>query len=180
MSNETSDNIKLPDALKAAGFKPQEISGLPEGVTAFVGNSPDAAPKPSDPWEGFEVIDTYSRAQAIADGVLVDLMQGETGTLVREAGFKYPIAMTVGAFSEAVAPIGEDLPPGQSITGRLRDVLQVLKAAILKSPPGNRVDFPVLVDKDGQGHHKTVKLYSLCGPGDDAEPVITIMLPWED
>jgi len=34
-----------------------------------------------------EVISSYSRAQAIDDGVLVDLMQGELASLVREAGF---------------------------------------------------------------------------------------------
>ena len=32
-----------------------------------------------------------------------------------------------------------------------------------------------------QGHNRkeTVTLWSICGPGDDAEPVITIMLPEE-
>lgn len=30
------------------------------------------------------------------------------------------------------------------------------------------------------GSHNEVKLWSLCGPGDDAAPVITIMLEGED
>ncbi len=28
--------------------------------------------------------------------------------------------------------------------------------------------------------YKTVTLRAVCGPGDRGEPVITIMLPWED
>jgi hypothetical protein len=43
---------------------------------------------------------------------------------------------------------------------------------------GDRVDFKVLFD---QGNKKVMAdLYSLCGPGDEGEPVITIMLPGED
>jgi hypothetical protein len=36
------------------------------------------------------------------------------------------------------------------------------------------------VDVDGDGHHELVKLWALCGPGDDARPVITLMLEGED
>lgn len=44
-----------------------------------------------------EVIFTYTRKQAIEDGVLVDLMQDEMAKLVREAGFRIPIVMTSAA-----------------------------------------------------------------------------------
>jgi len=40
----------------------------------------------------------------------------------------------------------------------------------------DRVRFQVRVDVDGDGRHELVNLWSLCGPGDDARPVITIML----
>ncbi|MCZ6689953.1 MAG: hypothetical protein O7H41_10150 [Planctomycetota bacterium] len=127
-----------------------------------------------------EPISVYTRAQAIEDGVLVDLMQGETAPLVREAGFKFPIAMTAGAFSEAVAPIDVDLPAGQDLKGRLWDVLVVLKWKIWKgASSGQEVRFQVVVYQ-GNGKSETVKLKSLCGPGDNMEPVITIMLPEED
>ena len=53
-----------------------------------------------------EPINVYTRRQAIEDGVLVDLMQPETAGLVREAGFKFPVAMTAGAFAATVAEIG--------------------------------------------------------------------------
>jgi hypothetical protein len=123
---------------------------------------------------------TYTRAQAIADGVLVDLMQKGTVQVVREAGFKFPVAMTVEAFGECVGGLyGEKLPAGQDAEGRLWDVLMVLRAAIRKLPPGcDRVDFQVDV-WDGC-KSQTVKLWSHCGPGDHGEPVLTIMLEGQD
>jgi hypothetical protein len=40
--------------------------------------------------------------------------------------------------------------------------------------------FSVLVDVKGNGRKEKVDLYSVCGPGDDAAPVLTIMLRGED
>jgi hypothetical protein len=123
-----------------------------------------------------EPISIYTRRQAIEDGVLVDLMQPETLPLVREAGFKFPVAMTSGAWKAAIGPIGGKPPDGQDLKGRLWDVLWMLKIAIRAIRPlaTTRIDFQVRVSG------RLVPLYSVCGPGDDAEPVITIMLPGED
>jgi hypothetical protein len=123
-----------------------------------------------------EPISVYTRTQAIEDGVLVDLMQPETADLVREAGFKFPIAMTVGAWEQAVGLVGRPLPPGQDLKGRLWDVLWMLKIAIKAIRPlaATKVDFSVRVSG------RLVPLHSVCSPGDDAEPVITILLPGED
>ena len=52
-----------------------------------------------------EPISIYTRQQAIKDGVLVDLMQPETVSLVREAGIKFPIAMTNAAWTAAIVTI---------------------------------------------------------------------------
>lgn len=120
----------------------------------------------------------YSRRQAIEDGVLVDLMQPETVGLVREAGFKFPIAMTVGAFAATVAEIDKPLPAGQDIHGRLWDVLWMLSCAIKGAGSTDRIKFRVSVWNGRR--RQEVKLWSLCGPGDDAAPVITIMLEGED
>jgi len=123
-----------------------------------------------------EPISSYSRRQAIEDGVLVDLMQEETAGLVREAGFKFPVAMTSGAWEAAIGPIAGKLPDGQDLKGRLWDVLWMLKIAIRAIRPlaTTRIDFQVRVSG------RLVPLYSVVGPGDDAEPVITILLPGED
>jgi hypothetical protein len=174
MSDERNDRIrpsaagKLLDAetweaLKAMGVSEQELLEA----------------QPFGP-----MIASYTRRQAIDDGVLVDLMQGQTAELVRQAGFRLPIAMTATAYGEAVSHVGGDvaaaLPAGQSIAGRMWDLLMVLHAAIRKARPGvDRVHFRLLVD-DGGGHRRTVRLWCQVGPGDDAEPVMTVMLEGED
>jgi len=185
------NELNLPDTLNAIGFKQQEIPGLPEGVTAFVGDKTPQEPEPSDPWEGFEVISTYSRAQAIADGVLVDLTaDGETKLLVEEAGILLPIAMTTTAFHATVLAgtteneSGEFIfPAGQSTKGRLWDVLMVLRYSIRaanRKGDTDRVTFKVDVDTNGDGKHTTVNLWCQCGPGDGGEPVLTVMCEGED
>jgi len=124
-------------------------------------------------------ISVYTLQQAIEDGVLVDLMQSETAGLVREAGFRFPVAMTTTAFCATVGEIDKPLPAGQDLQGRLWDVLGMLKLAIKSSKPGSdRVSFRVDV-WDGKRRNK-VNLWSLCGPGDNGGPVITIMLEGED
>ncbi len=67
-----------------------------------------------------EVISTYSRAQAIADGVLVD-----AGPMAAEAGFKWPVALTAAAWVDCVAWSDEDNHQQgyQDESGRLWDVL---------------------------------------------------------
>jgi hypothetical protein len=70
-------------------------------------------------------------------------MQPETVSLVREAGFKYPVAMTAGAFAATVAEISESLPEGQDIQGRLWDVLWMLACAIKTASSTDRVKFRV-------------------------------------
>jgi hypothetical protein len=135
----------------------------------------------------------YSRAQAIVDGVLVDLT-GATDDrgqrLSQQAGFKLPIAITRTAWAKTIEaggrwrPDGDgevlELKGGQSLTGRLWDVLWMLRAACDRAGNADRVNFEVLVDVNGDGHNESVKLWALCGHGDDAEPVITIMLEGED
>ena len=137
------------------------------------------------------VIFAYTRAQAIADGVLVDLSQTRE---VKEAGFRYPLAMTCAAYEACISAGGEwvaeeegpgeilQLPCGQSSEGRLWDVLTMMRHAIRSAHLINseRVSFSVLVDVNGDGKHRTVRLWSLVGPGDTRAPVITIMLEGED
>ena len=140
-----------------------------------------------------EPIHTYTRAQAIADGILVDLTtatddQGQR--LCQQAGFKIPVAMTQTAWAKTVEAGGTwkptddgetlELKGGQSPTGRLWDLLHMLKVACGRAGSTDRVHFQVLVDVQGDGQHTLVKLWAQCGPGDDARPVITIMLEGED
>ena len=84
-----------------------------------------------------EVIFSYTRAQAIADGVLMDVSE-----LAQESGFRFPVAVTAGVWAECVAvPDGVE---GQDETGRLWDVL--------RGHPRSNSNFPlVLVSSEVPG-----------------------------
>jgi hypothetical protein len=140
-----------------------------------------------------EPIFRYTRAQAIADGVLIDLtaaFDDKVQWLCAQAGFKVPLAITRAAWAQTIEaggiwkPDGDgevlELKGGQSLTGRLWDVLWILRVASGKAANSDRVHFQVLVDVHGDGRHETVNLWALCGPGDDDQPVVTIMIEGED
>lgn len=122
-----------------------------------------------------EVISEYSRATAIEDGDLVDVTE-----TAKEAGFKFPVAITRTLYDGYIVPDPRSVPYGQSERGRLWDVLSVLNFVIRASRGStDRVLFKVrFIMKTKQVRDIVIK--SMCGPGDNAEPVITIMLRDED
>ncbi len=125
-------------------------------------------------WDDAKVISEYSRAQAIDDGALVDVSE-----LAKEAGITFPVAMTRTAWAETVK-VPKGLEGCQDETGRLWDVVYMLRCSIRKSK-GREVRYGVHVRNDKRERTPPlVQLKALCGPGDDAAPVITIMLPDED
>jgi hypothetical protein len=122
-----------------------------------------------------EVISSYSRAQAIEDGVLVDV-----SSIAREAGIKFPVAVTSAVWVKYV-----EVPEGvtcQDERGRLWDNLWMFRCAAAKFT-GSTLLFKLNVRNHNRGRldwRDLVTFKALCGPGDDAEPVLTIMLPEED
>jgi hypothetical protein len=116
----------------------------------------------------FEIISVYTRAQAIADGVLVDI-----STLAKEAGFRVPVAVTTAVW-ETLNPGEDDLASGQSLEGRLWDMLMMLRTS-----DGGEILFDVLLARHEK--RERVELRAGIGPGDsNNQPVITIMRPGED
>jgi len=131
-------------------------------------------------WKDADVVSSYSRAEAIEDGVLVDMMQGELGALAGEAGFVFSIAMTETAFSRFVALTPAAVRAGNDMNGRWWDILVMLKREIKIAKRGTSellFNFRCVVDRI---QPTPCVLKSVCGPGDHGEPVITIMLPEED
>jgi hypothetical protein len=124
-------------------------------------------------FENADLIHRYSRADALRDGVLVDVTE-----TAREAGIRYPVALTLGAWEKCVR-----VPPGvvcQDEAGRLWDVLWMLRCAAARQG-GAVFHFAVHVRNDNRDRTPPlVRLKALCGPGDSGEPVITVMLPDED
>lgn len=132
-----------------------------------------------DFWADAEIIHAYTRADAIRDEVLFDVT--ETG---KEAGFKVPVALTAAVYYDCVRWTEDDNRRGtlQDESGRLWDVLCLAFLAARRSPGADRVPFAVLrVPVEGRGHKaRRVDLVVTIGPGDEGEPVITIMQPNED
>lgn len=130
-------------------------------------------------WAGAEVIHSYSREQAIEDGVLVDVTE-----TAREAGFTWPVAMTRAAFEDCVAwgdADGDETGAVQDEAGRLWDVLWMARLAARRG--GDRTTYELLrVPRHRRtgGRALKARLVLHAGPGDLAEPVLTIMLPGED
>ena len=125
-------------------------------------------------FEAADLIYRYTRAQAVEDGVLIDV-----SAVAREAGITYPVALTRAAWERCVT-----VPPGvdcQDESGRLWDVLWLLRLAVGRSDGGREVRFGVHVrDDNSEGTPPLVRLKAVCGPGDQGEPVITVMMPDED
>jgi hypothetical protein len=121
------------------------------------------------------VIFAYTRKQALADGVLVDVTE-----MAKEAGFRIPVALTHAVWAEYVTvPEGVE---GQDEKGRLWDILSMCRYGIaLGSSYKSEVLFKLHVRNDNrEGVPPIVELKAVCGPADDASPCITIMLPEED
>jgi len=120
------------------------------------------------------VIYSYTRAQALADGVQV-----EVTTTATEAGIRFPVFLTRAVFDQYVT-----VPPGvigQDEAGRLWDILWMLRFAILRARGVTRVPVALYVRNDNRAA-RLIKLAAECGPRDidDPQPAITVMLPDED
>lgn len=111
-----------------------------------------------------EVIHSYTRKQAIDDGVLVDLT--EVGKVL---GIRHPIAITAGAKGEIMVGILDENQEKQ-----IHDMLVRFRIA------AQQCDGSILHFSLRNGYGVEVELKALCTPGDTPEPVITVMLPHED
>ena len=123
----------------------------------------------------WNVIYSYTRAQAIEDGVLIDITAD-----AQAHGFKVHTVITDNLYRQYVeVPTGLDRSYGQSSAGRLHDLLTLAMFAARSSKGTDRVYFKVSFLM-GPGRSETVDIIAHIGPGDNAEPVLTIMLPEDD
>ncbi|WP_207931297.1 DUF6573 family protein [Streptomyces sp. 8K308] len=130
-----------------------------------------------------EVVHGYSRADALADGVLVAI----DGELARQAGLWLPVALTTAAYGDCVAWSEEDNKRKgtcQDEAGRLWDVLHMVRFAVLRARSGGgRRCLVELYRVPRAGRSRVARRTVLAmeiGPGDSGEPVLTVMLPDED
>ncbi len=126
-----------------------------------------------------EIIFAYTRADALSDGVLVEL----SDQMVSEAGIKVKVAVTRAVWDDYLSPSYLDEMSGQSVEGRTWDLLWMFGCAARRSRHASTIQFRVLfvtMKESGSIVTEDVLLKAVCGPGNEGEPVITIMLPWED
>ena len=129
------------------------------------------------------VFSSYSRQDALADGMLVDVSE-----MAQEAGFSIPVAVTTAVWHDCIDwPKDSEQGFGPSIDGRPWDVLKMAYFKIRSTRDQSEdllyqlgvihTDIKPDVDEDTMSKVKTLKIN--IGPGDKREPVLTIMQPNE-
>jgi len=120
-------------------------------------------------WQNEALIYSYSRTQAINDGILFDVSK-----MANEIGIKYPVAITNSVQVICDMPI-----VCQDFEGRLWDILWIFR--VLARNCGiqeNELKYRVsIVMLDNKAHD--VEFKAMVHGGDAGEPVITISLPNE-
>ena len=136
-------------------------------------------PEPGNAAAFAPAIFAYTRAQAIEDGILVDVSE-----TAREAGFRIPVAVTRTVWDRLIA-VPEGYLGFQDERGRLWDVLWMARHHALRASDSDRVRMCVPVrdirkdlrdsSRPPRRHFPIVAI----GTGDRGE-AITIMFPEDD
>ncbi|HCE68192.1 MAG: hypothetical protein A2X82_15535 [Geobacteraceae bacterium GWC2_55_20] len=122
----------------------------------------------------FEIIHTYTRAEAIADGVLIDL----TTNYPNEAKlFKFPVACT-DAVWQIIDQAATNKQHHQTHAGIIWDILYMSIHGITRRFSDAEHLFTVIIT--GASRQQNYTLKAICGPSDDLSPCITILTEFED
>lgn len=123
----------------------------------------------------WDAVASYSRAQAIEDGVLVDVTEWGSADKGFHGGYRIPVAMTAALWA-AVSELPARVQGIEDVRGRAHDVLWMASLASRAAPKGaDRVRFSVLMSvKAGR---RVLRLLAVVGPGDAGEPVLTLGFP---
>lgn len=120
-----------------------------------------------------DVIHQHHRAQAIEEGFLIDVTE-----TAMEAGIDFPTALSVAVWKSCIKVPNQMM--WRNERERLWEVLTVLYYAVSQKAVGLwQVPFNVVLHNDA-GRLRRTELVAICGPGDDGEPVITVLMPDED
>lgn len=173
----------------------EETAGSEPGTTRNgVRTDADGKRYVDDPdsfWHGTEIIHSYTRSQALADGVLKDRLDDGTdlNQMAREAGIPVDVAFTSAAFADSVA-WGEKNAAHQDESGRAWDVLcmanRPIRAHAAKTGGslrvGDRIPFNFIrVPNTPRAQvPRQQTLVAVFGTDDNGEPCFTIMKTDED
>jgi len=116
--------------------------------------------------DGVSLFDTDFRAQALRDGVLIDVSE-----MARQVGFVFPTAVTANLWND-IQKIPEEFAEFETPEGRLWDVLYMAWIAIRQSKTDSaELRYHLALHTNDKGPYP-VKL--VCEHGDDGMPVITL------
>jgi hypothetical protein len=121
-----------------------------------------------------EPIHAYTRAQALGDGVLVDVTR-QASTVEMRGGFTVPVAVTAALWA-AIEAIPDSLAGIADARGRLHDVLWLARIAAQRFSglPGGTF----AVHLPSRGARQRVKTLRVeIGPDDHGAPCVTIGFP---
>lgn len=123
-----------------------------------------------------DLVSRYTRVEALKDSLLFDVSPE-----AREAGFSIPVAVTARVWSTCVA-WPETETAIQDERGRTWDLvfMAAVAARTAARRQTDRVTFELRVVPRGERVPRLTSLVLHIGPGDQGEPVITIMAPGED
>ena len=124
---------------------------------------------PVAPW-GESIISVYSRKEAIADGVLIDVTRE-----AKALGFALPVAITAAAWAQFVAVPHSKHEEHE----RLVAVLGIVQDGFDGSERSEHC-FEMLAVSDNLQNAARVAFRATVTPGDDGRPVVTVMLAHED
>ncbi|MBI5725040.1 MAG: hypothetical protein HZA50_13850 [Planctomycetes bacterium] len=146
-------DLETWEALKKTGFSEEDLlKDQPQGPVIF----------------------SYTRKQAIEDGVLVDMTDHPWQRVLEMLGIIAHTVMTSASFAKTVAGEQNRKDPFNQLS-RFSIVLAAFREALSKDKQTDRVYFEIK-GLDGS----PVKLWALIGPGDEGEAVLTLMLENED
>lgn len=133
-------------------------------------------PSDNDDFDSFwgKPISVYTRAQAIEDGTLADL-SAIVPDVCRQH-YKYPVACTAAVWAIIDAAV-RNKRYGNSVAGIVHDILWMSRVYKRQLSPDTVI---TRVTITGAGKKRLYDFKLVVGPGDNGEPVITLMLPEED
>lgn len=167
--------MNLDDMIRIFTTAGMSVAVIDEAGVHEVQPTPDQPPLFTDA----DLIHVHTRAQLLADGDLIDVTE-----TAREAGVRWPVALTRAVHADCVAWTRTDIY--QDEPGRLWDVLTMLalriRIAKRRGEEGTALPFIVYrIPVDATDYEPVpLDLVARIGDGDDGEPVITVTLTTED